>query len=132
MPSLVYLDLDNVQPPEILPAGTEALVRIAKIQDKTVDDSGNPKPYPCLLIWLELPDHVNAPGLSHLLSFPGESDTEKQAYAKKQDIKQFMEIFNLDSLDTDDWVGAETFAILGTKVYNGKDSNTIQNFVTAG
>lgn len=125
--SLLNLDLDNVKPPEILPDGTEAIVEIANTRES--DDDAT---YPWIMVWFTVPESLETPDFSHLLSLPSSNDTDKQAYAKKQKLVEFMQIFNIDSLDLEEWVGAQSTAILTVEEYQGAEQNKIKSFVTAG
>ena len=123
--SLLDLDLDNVQPPEVAPSGTETTVRIANAVEK--DESH------CIVVWFGLPEFKEAPEFSYLVSLPNpDKDSESQQYRKLQQIKDFLNVMGTDSQDVEEWVGLEATAVLGERSYQGKDTNTIMNFVTAG
>jgi hypothetical protein len=115
MPIIDFSDmgLDDLPELKILPAGTEAKLRILDVSIKP-DRNGDEM----LQIRLDVADEPNVKEVYWQCHFPKASMNDKRVFMLKQFLSGFCEAFEIDKTaanDTNDWVGKEGWAILGVR-----------------
>lgn len=130
MSELMDLHLSDVPDPCTVPGGEEYQLRIAsgsigpgkKDPDRTV-----------LKVLCEVLGHPAAKPVFHNMCLPKaveEKDNPRMALRWKQDIKEFMECFQINQArpgKPEDWVGKEGYVVL--KVNEERDENEISKMV---
>jgi hypothetical protein len=121
-------DLDNLPELKILPAGTEAKLRILEVSVKPDRNSDN-----MLQVRLDVADEPLVKEVYWQCHFPSGSMTEKRGIMLKRFLAEFCEAFDIDktaSNDTSEWLGREGWAILGVRS-DAKygDSNEVNRFL---
>lgn len=121
-------DLDNLPELKILPAGTEAKLRILEVSVKPDKNGDN-----MMQVRLDVADEPLVKEVYWQCHFPSRSMTEKRVIMLKRFLSEFCEAFEIDktaSNDTSEWLGREGWAILGVRSdpkYG--DSNEINRFL---
>ncbi len=112
MSFLTDINFDDVVEPRAVDADKEYKIRIVDVKEGT-DKNGNPYALPRL----EILDELGAKDFTYFLGRPNPDTMDaKQINSAKHKIKTFLEAFDIDSsADPSDWVGSESWAILGMK-----------------
>ena len=109
--SFLDIDVDSAIEPRSVPADMEYELRILEVKHG-LDKNGNPYIMPRF----EVINEVGAKDFTKFFGLPNASDDAKRKNAKAWAIKAFCGAFKLDaSSDTDTWVGATGWAILGVE-----------------
>ena len=121
-------DLDNIPELKILPAGTEAKLRILDVATKP-DKNGDLM----LNVRMDIADEPEVKDVYWQCHFPKGSMGEKRVAMLRQFLSNFCEAFDIDKTaanDTSDWLGKEGWAILGVRS-DAKygDSNEVNRFL---
>jgi len=122
--SLLDVDVDDAQEPQVMPADEEYKLRTTR---GTIDTDKNDEPY--MIIFFELADEPLAKDFSHFFRLPHEGLSEKDLNRAKWSLKQFKEAFQVPSLsgiNEEDLGGFEGWAILGVRE---DDQYGEQNFI---
>jgi len=121
-------DLDNLPELKILPAGTEAKLRILEVSIKPDKNSDN-----MLQIRLDVSDEPLVKEVYWQCHLPTRNMTEKRVIMLKRFLSEFCEAFEIDktaSNDTSEWLGREGWAILGVRSdQKYGDSNEVNRFL---
>jgi len=121
-------DLENIPELKILPAGTEAKLRILDVSTKP--DRNNDL---MLQVRMDVADEPEVKEVYWQCHFPKGSMAPKRVAMLKQFLSDFCEAFGIDktaSNDTSDWLGKEGWSILGVRS-DAKygDSNEVNRFL---
>ena len=109
--SFLDIDVDSAIEPRSVPADVEYELRILEVKHG-VDKNGNPYIMPRF----EVVNEVGAKDFTKFFGLPNNSDDAKKKNAKAWAIKALCKAFKLDpNSDTDTWVGATGWAILGVE-----------------
>lgn len=120
--SFLDMDFSDVVEPHAVEPDKEYKIRIVDVREDT-DKNGNPYIMPRL----EVVDEPGAKDFTYFMGLPRDDMDAKRKNAAKYRIKTFVEAFDVDpKMDTQDWVGAEAWAILGKEE---NDQFGEQNFV---
>jgi hypothetical protein len=121
-------DLDNIPELKILPAGTEAKLRILDVATKP-DKNGDLM----LNVRMDVADEPAVKEVYWQCHFPKGSMPEKRVAMLKQFLLNFCEAFEIDRTaanDTSEWLGKEGWAILGVRSDTKYgDSNEVNRFL---
>jgi len=121
-------DLGNIPELKILPAGTEAKLRILDVSTKP--DRNNDL---MLQVRMDVADEPEVKEVYWQCHFPKGNMPPKRVAMLKQFLSDFCEAFGIDktaSNDTSDWLGKEGWSILGVRS-DAKygDSNEVNRFL---
>lgn len=124
------LDIAREQVPELEPVPEgEHQVGITKVVERLGDEAYN-SGREGWDVFMRV-DHPNSKTLVHRVFKPMESDDEDKANNMKRGIKRFVEAFDITSEDTDTWVGATSWAVLGIEIdAEYGDKNIVKRFLT--
>ena len=132
-------EIKNVPEMAILPAKTEARLRIVKVDHGVVEDEAK-ETYGAEynMVTFDVPDEPNAPMFNHFMwDLAGAKDklSEKQYMDALRGFKDFAEAFNIDysrPFEWDEFVNLEGWAIIGIKKDKSgeyPDQNKVMSFV---
>lgn len=109
--SFLDMDFNDVVEPRAVEADAEYKVRIMDMKEGVNKKGGK-----YIMVFFDILDEVGAKTLSHYMGLPESSMDAKQLNNTKYRIKQFLDCFDIDpKTDTEDWVGAEGWVILGVQ-----------------
>lgn len=119
--AILDMDFTDVVEPHAVPADTEYQLRIIEVKEGK-DRNG----HEYLMPRFEVLDEVGSKDFTYFLGLPHDEMDAKRLNSCKHKIKKFMEAFEIENMDTESWIGATAWAILGVEE---TDQYGEQNFI---
>jgi len=117
--------IDSVPELELLPAGSEAEVRITNV-NQGVDKNGNDYIMP----FYDVPDEPNVAEISDYIPLPDDKCDEKELNRRKRKLLAFGEAFDIDwsgDVDLEALAGSTGYVIVG--INKDGDQNTVRKYL---
>jgi len=128
--TILEYDLNDTVEPTVLPADTEAELRIVNVR---IDNDKNGYPY--MMPFFEVANDPYAKEFSHFLRLPHDEQDAKQLNNTKRRLKIFYDAFGIDYSrgvnPSEDLPGKTGWAILGMREsdFSGEEENYVKRFV---
>ena len=128
--TILEYDLNDTVEPTVLPADTEAELRIVNVR---IDNDKNGYPY--MMPFFEVSNDPYAKEFSHFLRLPHDEQDAKQLNTTKRRLKNFYDAFGIDYSrgvnPSEDLPGKTGWAILGMREsdFSGEEENYVKRFV---